>query len=459
MLRPMGTTLPLLRARSLPELATVLRPEPLVDDTWEQWVDTDAARGNHTMRKVVLKFRAARDAGRRIRMIFAGHRGAGKSTELGRVVRELTGSYLPVTVRVADRYNLPTLDYRQLMFCCAEVFVETAVAVDAQLSDEQVSRLTGWFDETLVEEVGREEWGMQAEAGARVGFLKALFARFHGRIFRGGEQLVRATRHIEERLDRLLEAMELVVEAIEAAIAPNRLLLILDDLDKLGSWERAHEIFVQHRLQLLSLPCSTVITFPVSLWYAPGRGPMAYGDRCLLPMISVAAPPGEDPADGGKSVLGRSVLSEIVRRRLAVGSELIHPPAMELAVRLCGGIVRDLFQLLRDAGLEAQVAGREQVQEGDVRVAANALRGEYANRISPPADDTELRAADLYQLLDAPESWPRRHVEHSRGMSLLLDGLCVLEYNGETWYDLHPLVREHLLRRRQDEERHAVRGG
>lgn len=445
------------KATNLATVGRFAKPEPLQSDTWGQYVDTDQARGSREVANLIDLLRDSHREGMTTRAIFAGHRGCGKSTELARVSDAVKDLYAGEICVVSERYSLPMLDWRQLLFLCADVLMQYARRCQVDLSKGDIGLVQGWFDETTVKEVSSDGYRLEAEAGANLSFLGQLFAKVSAKIFSGGETQESVTRYIERRFDSLMDNMRILVDAIEKKIQPRRLLLILEGLDKVESLKQSRELFIEHRLQLLSLPCSVIFTFPIRLWYEPDGGVEGYDQRFLLPMIPIAEAPAsvDQPAELAlqKATKGQDTLREIVLRRIE--SELIEQGALTYLIKFSGGVIRDLLYMLRDAALNARYEKRDQILLRDCERAARRLRSDYAKHLSAPAQSSDIKVEDILKTLSRPSDWPRRQTAPTAAFKLLLQSLCILEYNGDTWYDLHPLIRQHLEITLADEERRA----
>ncbi len=203
------------KAKSLAELPIVLGAGPLNEESWTSYVKTDEARGDPNVPRLILALENASHQERPEHVLLSGHQGCGKSTELHRIRLELGFAYDCNYVDAESRLSIPTVDYRQVLFCCAQVLVERAEELDADLKSEEVATLVDWFDSTTIQETKKQGTFASAEAGGGIKFLKSLFAGFSGKIFSGGETLKQTARYIESRLDSLIGAMGIVVAAIE----------------------------------------------------------------------------------------------------------------------------------------------------------------------------------------------------------------------------------------------------
>jgi len=111
---------------------------------------------------------------------------------------------------------------------------------------------------------------LTVEAGAKFNIFTALFAKFSGKIYSGGETRDEAVKHIESRLDQLSLNMQIIVRAIEEKLGTRKLLLILEDLDKIeGDIELTFAAENEPPVRLLGEPEAR----------APKPGEVIYKDR------------------------------------------------------------------------------------------------------------------------------------------------------------------------------------
>lgn len=437
------------KATQLSEISQFASPKPLDESTWYMWVDTEEARGSGAVRKLVEQLRQAHAQPDPVKALFAGHSGSGKSTELFRVKREVGDLYHVVVARIGDRYSLPTVDYRQLLFFCASQLIEVGAQENAIIAGrDEAENLLAWFDDRTQTEVQSGGHKLAIEAGAKFNVFTALFARFSGKIYSGGETREEAVRHIESRLDQLRLNMQIIVRAIEEKLGTRKLLLVLEDLDKIEDRDQGRKLFFEHRLQLLDIPCSVIFTFPIALWYEQEAGVQGYPIRYLLPMIPVSPPPPEpsetDTVGREKAETGRKILRQIVFQRLDENANLIAPDALEFLRLHSGGVLRDLLYMLREAAIGAKIKNRTHIEIDDVKDVARLLHNEYANRLSPRTyGETQVTLEDIEQTLGSTADWPKWTVDRTEAFKMLLQSLCILEYNGQRWFELHPAVREY----------------
>ncbi|MBW2664102.1 MAG: hypothetical protein JRD93_19520, partial [Deltaproteobacteria bacterium] len=196
-----------------------------------------------------------------------------------------------------------------------------------------------------------------------------------------------------------------------------QLLIIVEDLDKLELMQ-AREMYVNHVNLLTGVTANIIYTIPIFLFHSPDVNAFKhhFDDVVALPMIKVTDPEGQ-PAPGFNTV------KKIIMQRIE--DNLIKEDALDRLVTMTGGV-------LRHYGL-------------------NQLRKDFWQQISLPFDslpDGPKSVDDLYNRL---ADYGRKQLkgEKPRPVSdsvnqLLLKSCALVEYNGEGWFGVHPLVIENL---------------
>ncbi|MBN1901795.1 hypothetical protein JW926_10785 [Candidatus Sumerlaeota bacterium] len=173
------------KAKNLSEIIEVFTPEPLNDDNWNFWQDTDDVRETVVIPTIIEKLKGS--IGKNpIKILFCGHRGCGKSTELNRISRKMKDQFEIVSESI-ERYPLHAIDHRLVLYFCAEILLETAERLKVDLQKKEIDTILGWFDEKIVKEVKEQGYKVDAETGAGIKFLNLIKARFSGKIFRASE--------------------------------------------------------------------------------------------------------------------------------------------------------------------------------------------------------------------------------------------------------------------------------
>jgi len=138
---------------------------------------------------------------------------------------------------------------------------------------------------------------------------------------------------------------------------------------------------------------------------------------------------------------GRNALREVMNARM--NPELFAEEQQERLIVASGGNLSDLFSLTVAAADNAALRAGENgtIEAKDVTQAINEKRREYRNALgfSPfdlnPIPYTE-KADRLFAIYDQE---PRENVP-DRILYTLIVARAVQEFNGESWFGLHPLV-------------------
>ncbi|MCS6963644.1 MAG: hypothetical protein NZM16_06325, partial [Thermoflexus sp.] len=225
----------------------------------------------------------------------------------------------------------------------------------------------------------------------------------------------------ELRLFELVSRTNRLIEEIRSN-ARRPVLVIVEDLDKL-SFERAMGLFLNHAALLAELRAHILFTFPIALRYAREFLQIRshFSERFIVPNVMVYDRQGRLRPEGYR------VMREIVERR--VEPYLIDPEAIDLAVRMSGGIPLTLIQLLQSAILHGLAAGQDRIGLPEMRSAVIQLQNDYRGT---------LRPEDYGELLRYHRT--RAFVNDERTREFLAN-LSLLEYSdGEPWCDVHPIL-------------------
>jgi hypothetical protein len=127
-------------------------------------------------------------------------------------------------------------------------------------------------------------------------------------------------------------------------------------------------------------------------------------------------------------------MREFVFRRMK--EELIEPEALNLAIKMSGGVFREGARILQIAADRAIEQERTHILKEDVERAEREIRSDF-KRI--------LKSEDYDILKEIRKTNEIRGIEK---IGALLHNLSMLEYeNDENWCDIHPTLEELLKTR------------
>lgn len=443
------------KAKTLRELRRVCRPCPLAPEQIEEFfVETDEARNPHQRTRSLIAecLQEREDA----RILFYGHRGCGKSTEINKLLSELDGRFMAVQFSVEEHMNMSAARAEDLLLLICERVLQKAQSEHLKVDDAALKGVNSYFTET-VRRTGTEqgttgtiEVGAKAETPSVLSSLLGLFARFTGEIRYNAYSDETTVAHLRKRPADLVAQANAVIEAVRSKL-PNgrRLLVVVEDLDKLDL-ARARPMFVDNVSLLAGLTTNIIYTVPVFLFHSPDVGQFLprFDEVFALPMIKVREP-GDTTGDAAARPVGFDTVKHIVHARIL--PELIEEQALNLLIEKTGGVLRHVFQVLDVAATMSDV--NPPLQEEHIRYGLQQLAKEFWSQISLPHDAEEIpdcpkNVDDLYARL---AECARKENEGNPSPcksdatnQILLRSCALVEYNGVGWLGVHPVVADNL---------------
>jgi hypothetical protein len=410
------------------------RPLPANDPTW---VDCSSVRGEED---ILLGLGQEIQRSPEVTcQLYAGHRGAGKSTELLRLQEDLQNQQYRVVYFAVDDGDLEPEDtqYSDILLACARQLI-----LKLRSQPGQDSKLKDWVKglyrdlknlgllELSLDEIELES--PETPLGKLSGTIKTSTS------FR---QQIR--NKVEEEADKLIPLLNEFIAAALGDRKPDSLILIVDNLDRIvekyeGPQSNYEQIFVNHSDDLRGLNCHVIYTVPISLAYSKHLTAMEerYKPVEVLPMVMVKAQDGETICEPGMDKLKQLLLRRFqsVDPGLTLEAAFETPEGVEKLCEMSGGHVRNLMNLMKAA---LQYTKELPIADRSVKRAISELRATYQKVI----DGDEwgcLVAVDRDKVI----------AKNSDQFRSLLFRRCILEYRylndeGEivVWHDVHPLVR------------------
>ncbi len=402
-----------------------------------QYVDCREVRGDGDI---------IEDLGRKIKLsqrmtcqLYAGHRGAGKSTELLRLQEYLQTQGCFVVYFAADDQDINPEDteYTDILLACTRHLLESLRNANSKpLRDWMRDR---WEDvkDLALTEVSFETLSLESQI--------AQFAKLTANVRTVPSLRQQIRDKINPHTTTLIDALNEFIGDAKKNLPdkPSQLAVIADNLDRIvpfsqdGKRSNLDEIFLDRTEQLKALDCHVIYTIPISMVYSNRATELInnYNDPQVLPMIMVQNP------DGSTNEAGLAKIKELIEKRV----KQVNPnqsletglfDSRETLERLClmsGGHVRNLLLMMQEAITRTE----------DLPITAKA-----AQRAITQARDVYRRTPEEgeWQIL-AKVSQTQRILNDEQHRNLLFSR-CILEYRfydeeGEMqpWYDVHPLIK------------------
>jgi len=351
------------------------------------------------------------------KVLFTGHRGSGKSTELAKLTQELQEQFFIIHYSIKSTLNLFDLNYVDVVLSLGLELIREATAQQVKVKQEVLSHILDFTKEITKEvETGVKE---QANVGAE---LNLYVVKLSSKL--GAEDATRTIvrEKVQTRLSDLLESVDLLSREVEKNTG-RRILVIVEDLDKIDT-DTAKELFYGYTTLLLAPSVSVIYSFPTALLRDNNFMQMKlnFSDIYILPNLKTRFRDGEPDEEG----LAR--LRDILTKR--VEEKLFTSEALTALAELSSGIPRELITLARRACLEARKSNQSVINEKAVERAARSKRMDY---------QVLLTTDQLNRLRQVQET---KRVENDEEYRSLLHNLSALEYRNDVgvWYDVHPLI-------------------
>jgi len=356
------------------------------------------------------------------KILFSGHMGSGKSTELNRLANEpkIKEKFLVVKYSVKETLDIYKINYIDLLISIgAKIFTE-AVKNKVKIDKKLIKELTEWKN-TIIEKTKIEE----AEAGVETkATLSVFWASLTARLKREHTTRDAVRTLIEPKLSELMELINLIVDTIKAGLPQGKdLLVIIDDLEKIPNIEDASRLYHDTGLYLTEPHCKIIYTVPIALHYSPKFKTVinTFGISKFFPNVRTFH------KDGKRDEDATNRLKDFVFKRIE--ESLIETDALEFAIEQSGGVARELIRIMQESCNKALTKKRDKITIDLIKESVSNLRNDFGRMLSEKH----------YKVLKRLRS---DKLAGSEDIDMeLLQNQAVLEYlNDERWCDVNPVV-------------------
>ena len=415
------------------EVLQKIEYEEALPDGDPRYVDSQEARGSEkTFTRLARKFgwdpaSNAFFAPYEKHILFFGHIGIGKTTELRRYEVQLNASrrFYVVEVDVLAKLDRNNLQYTEVLMAMAETLLERLHGDGFDLGAEALEPLQRWFGNVVETQATTKELSAElktvAEGGGGIPGLIKLLASFTAAFKTGSSQKSEWRREIRNDFTTLAQAFNTLIRRAEAQLLrearAERLLFLIDGTDKMRG-EDTQQFFVQDAEQLLAIATLVIYTAPLHLKYDGRLGGKLDAD-IVLPMMKLYERDGRR-FEAGWRTMRWLLLLRADRCLFASDAEV------DRLVEFSGGHPRELLRLLK---LCCELA-EDRIDASVVQTAIEKLAADYRYFLKP---------AD-YLLLKTIDSNPADGGNDEQAQELL-HRLALLQYNDGSWRRSHPVVR------------------
>jgi hypothetical protein len=418
-------------AQTLDEATPALQFEFPLESGDPRWTDLSVARGGDDSTKRLGNLFRRQPAGQPLHVVFASHRGAGKSTELKRLTHQLRDRYFAIYFEANVEMDANAFAMEDLLLVMARVVEAEMRARGTPLNRNVLQRVEKWFSEVVFSnEEGRHYLaGVEAEASVEGGvpFFAKLMASLTSSLRVESQHRTSVKTTLKQFPGTLMTHVNnLLGAAGEILRADGReLLLLIDNMDRYEP-RLIDDLLIRSQDRFKELACSLIVTPPISLVLRPESQSLDSVFRTeTMPTVKLRE---KHRGYFDPSGPGHDKLLEVLGKRIALDALIPDPAARTRLVMASGGAIRELLELAQDATLDA--AG-ETITLADVDRTLERRRQRLRDRI-----DANGWWGVLIEI-----AHNKRLSEEKAYLDVLFQRLA-FQYNGEIWYDVHPLVSE-----------------
>ncbi|MFQ5456264.1 MAG: hypothetical protein ACE5EA_08695 [Nitrospirota bacterium] len=360
----------------------------------------------------------------RSKLLFTGHRGSGKSTELNRLVLNIEDQFFIIKFSITESLDPFDLNYIDIVLTCALKLLERAVKEEVEINRGILTDVFDWLQNEITEERVIES----SMKGGLMNRLNLFLLKIEGKL--GKEVITRVTmrRKIGPRFSELVDKINLIIREIEEKTS-KEVLIIIEDLDK-TDLDRADKLFFQHGRSISSIHSKIIYTFPIALRYSGNFAQISrtFDDNFILPNITIF------DKRGNNNPRGEEILREAILKRME--EHLIEEETIREVIRLSGGVILELIILIQKSANYALTYKKTVIDQDIIKRVVREIQNDY--RIMLREEQYEI-----LKMVNGDEE--KKRIVNDRIGQELLHNLSLLEYrNDEVWVDVHPIVR-HLL--------------
>ena len=412
--------------------------EPLEPSEMERYyVDLSAVRKTSAIDSVstILEFQEPAEF---CTILFTGHRGCGKSTELKRIQQQWSEDYRIIYLEVNEETDINDAQYIDFYLIIIKRVEFELRKIGLKLDDKLLKSFESWFKDVTKENEETVEKSVSIEGEATLSpeapFLAKLMVKLLAQIKGSDKQKTTIRETLEKDLSRLKADINLLLGDAYNKLRGKfpqckGLLIIFDNLDRIPL-KISNHLFFDYAAQLQELDCTIIYTVPIYALCSPNNLLNQFeGNPHIVPMVNIYEFE-RDVCDLNYNQIGVDAIASVIEKRVDIDAVFESRSVLLDMAKASGGHVRQLMQLMRTACQTASTKKHSKIMAEDATYAINQLQFSFERSI-PEAHYPFLAEVCL-----------TKDVSKDQEGQLMLFNTSVLEYNGDKrWNYLNPLVR------------------
>ncbi|NEO58000.1 MAG: AAA family ATPase [Okeania sp. SIO3B5] len=377
-------------------------------------------------------------------ILFAGHRGGGKTTELKRLEKKLQDKYFIIYFMADEELDTNDARYTDLYLVIIKQVEEHLRKKNITLDKRLLQGFEDWFKEITKENEETVERSVSIEAASQLGsqtpipFLVKLWVKLLAQI----KGSAKNKKIIRETLEKDISRLKADINALlrdgtkklrEKYPEYKGILIIVDNLDRVPPNVGEH-LFFDYAAQLQELDCNIIYTVPISVVYSTENVGNTFDQNLhTLPMVNIYQYDSQE-TDLPHNDRHLKAMAEIIAKR--VNTDILFESEQDLLeiAKASGGHVRQLMRIMRTACMTAGSRGHSKINNDDVDYAIKQEQFSFERVI--PHQHYEILAKVCQS----------KNLENNETSQAILYNTSVLEYNGiNRWNYVNPVIKRSEL--------------
>jgi hypothetical protein len=413
--------------------------EPLEPFEMERYyVDLSAVRKTSAIDSVstILDFQEPAQAST---ILFTGHRGCGKSTELKRIQKQWEKDYRIIYLEVNEETDINDARYTDFYLIVIKQVEFELRKIGLNFDGKLRQNFESWFKDVTkeTEETVEKSVSLKGEVtlSPEAPFLAKLMVKLLAQIKGSDKQKTTIRETLEKDLSRLKADINLLLGDAYIKLRDKfpeckGLLIIFDNLDRVPPAVAEH-LFFDYAAQLQELDCTIIYTVPISVLCSP-KNPLNQfdGNPHIVPMVNIYEFE-RDCCHLNYSQIGLDAIASVIERRVDIDAVFESRSVLLDMAKSSGGHVRQMMQMMRTACQTASTKKHNKITAEDVTYAINQQQFSF-ERFIPEEHYPFLAQVCL-----------TKNVSKDEKGQLMLFNTSVLEYNGDKrWNYPNPVVKQ-----------------
>jgi hypothetical protein len=416
------------KAVSLKEIVTLKNRTQIPKDFIHSfYVPQTSIQEPSTKDKITCFFEASRDIPQKL--IVAGSKGTGKSTLFCHLIHKGLDHFHIVPIHLLRTLNPMDISQVDIIFCLLNHLIEDLSQTQQRIDPFILNTIYQCLhDEQIIGLIKFKKSEAGDEEGTKIGFIKTIIAAIV-------EALSTSGSNIRTQLRNALDpGLRLIIKGIQEIIfyfnriyqKDNKMLLIIfDDLDQFDL-TTAEQFFQNHLPITERLNVHIIYTMPDFIRFSSFFHTFSSRmDRIFYMRMT--------PVNDNQQ--GQDFIKKIISLRIDL--QLIPESMLDQLIVISGGVLSHVFNLIIDTALETLMM--DSSSQCMIHETFNVVLHQYQQQLIQQMDSDQIKL--LSQLDLSKPFWSgNKLIQQLMAQNILIE----YEYQGDVWFDMHPLVKSYI---------------